>query len=587
MPTTNGRQEWDAARRSEFERPTDQSERRKGSWAGVCKSSLKQTAGNLSFAGGPSRVNRIPSFIVSFLEPFFQPRRWRGGRSRGPATLSRTIRLHLLPPVLDPPPVTPVHANRGSALAVSLAISPSRRPVPRGLKGSAGERPGAGSAARPPAPGEMRKGMPAGHEKLLLPGLQGSDKGSGIPGGFVAGGGGAGVLGAGGGGYLHIISSPGSLHHQPALCATDQPQFPATAASYIYSTPHGPATRPGLLQPTLGRPPAKRRLELGDGSHPYLSEGLKTPKGKGRASGLCPESPKTPKSPLEKTRYDTSLGLLTKKFIQLLGQSSDGVVDLNRAAEVLKVQKRRIYDITNVLEGIHLIKKKSKNNIQWMGCSLPDDGGNIVRHQGLSKELSDLAQEENKLDELIQNCTLDLKHLTEDTENQRLAYVTYQDIRKIGGLKEQTVIVVRAPPETRLEVPDPDESLQIHLTSSQGAIEVYLCPDVTESQSPVKQSNPDHNGNVTKTNSKDALSPNMGNLNCSITSISPLTSPTNLLQQTEDQIPLSLDNPFVNLLPPLIHEDYLLSLGEEEGISDLFDTYEFEKLPSLEDFMCS
>ena len=43
-----------------------------------------------------------------------------------------------------------------------------------------------------------------------------------------------------------------------------------------------------------------------------------------------------------------------------------GVMDLNKAAEVLKVQKRRIYDITKVLEGIHLIKKKSKNNVQWM-----------------------------------------------------------------------------------------------------------------------------------------------------------------------------------------------------------------------------
>ncbi|XP_063306571.1 transcription factor E2F3 [Pelobates fuscus] len=424
----------------------------------------------------------------------------------------------------------------------------------------------------------MRKAIPAGHDTLLLSGLVGSDRGSGLPGGLVAGG---------GGGYLQILSSPGSLHHhhsQPALCAAE-PQHPA--ASYIYSTPHGPAGRAGLLQPSLGRPPAKRRLELGDGSHPYLSEGLKTPKGKGRASGLCPDSPKTPKSPIEKTRYDTSLGLLTKKFIQLLSQSSDGVVDLNRAAEVLNVQKRRIYDITNVLEGIHLIKKKSKNNIQWMGCSLPDDGGNMARFQVLSKELSDLTQEENKLDELIQNCTLDLKHLTEDTENQRLAYVTYQDIRKINGLKEQTVIVVRAPPETRLEVPDPDESLQIHLTSSQGAIEVYLCPDASESSSPVKQNNPDLNGNIAKTNSKDTLSPNVGNLNCSVMGISPLTSPSNLLQQTEDQIPLNLDSPFVNLLPPLMHEDYLLSLGEEEGISDLFDVYELEKLPSLEDFMCS
>ncbi|XP_010174992.1 transcription factor E2F3, partial [Antrostomus carolinensis] len=164
-----------------------------------------------------------------------------------------------------------------------------------------------------------------------------------------------------------------------------------------------------------------------------------------------------PKSPSEKTRYDTSLGLLTKKFIQLLSQSPDGVVDLNRAAEVLKVQKRRIYDITNVLEGIHLIKKKSKNNIQWMGCSLSEDGGMLAQRQGLTKEVTELTQEEKKLDELIQSCTLDLKLLTEDSENQRLAYVTYQDIRKISGLKDQTVIVVKAPPETRLEVPDPAE----------------------------------------------------------------------------------------------------------------------------------
>ena len=71
------------------------------------------------------------------------------------------------------------------------------------------------------------------------------------------------------------------------------------------------------------------------------------------------------KSPLEKSRYDTSLGLLTKRFVGLLRGARDGVLDLNQAAEVLEVQKRRIYDITNVLEGIKLITKKSKNNIQW------------------------------------------------------------------------------------------------------------------------------------------------------------------------------------------------------------------------------
>ncbi|PKU34413.1 transcription factor e2f3 isoform x2 [Limosa lapponica baueri] len=222
---------------------------------------------------------------------------------------------------------------------------------------------------------------------------------------------------------------------------------------------------------------------------------------------------RAPKSPSEKTRYDTSLGLLTKKFIQLLSQSPDGVLDLNRAAEVLKVQKRRIYDITNVLEGIHLIKKKSKNNIQWMGCSLSEDGGMLAQRQGLTKEVTELTQEEKKLDELIQSCTLDLKLLTEDSENQRypfcqnlkvitLAYVTYQDIRKISGLKDQTVIVVKAPPETRLEVPDPVESALIHLSSTQGPIEVYLCPEENDALSPMKTYSQDHNGNISKTFSK-------------------------------------------------------------------------------------
>lgn len=54
-----------------------------------------------------------------------------------------------------------------------------------------------------------------------------------------------------------------------------------------------------------------------------------------------PLFPTAPKSPPEKTRYDTSLGLLTKKFVELLGQSSDGVLDLNLAAETLQVRRNR------------------------------------------------------------------------------------------------------------------------------------------------------------------------------------------------------------------------------------------------------
>lgn len=66
------------------------------------------------------------------------------------------------------------------------------------------------------------------------------------------------------------------------------------------------------------------------------------------------------------SRAGRSLGLLTAKFIQFLQKTPAGLVDLNTAAEKLEVsQKRRVYDITNVLEGIGLIEKRSKNVIHW------------------------------------------------------------------------------------------------------------------------------------------------------------------------------------------------------------------------------
>jgi transcription factor E2F3 len=65
---------------------------------------------------------------------------------------------------------------------------------------------------------------------------------------------------------------------------------------------------------------------------------------------------------------ENSLGELTRKFIMLIRESKDNMsVDLNIAATQLKVQKRRIYDITNVLEGIGLIEKTIKNKIRWKG----------------------------------------------------------------------------------------------------------------------------------------------------------------------------------------------------------------------------
>ncbi|XP_073340200.1 transcription factor E2F2 [Pagrus major] len=373
-------------------------------------------------------------------------------------------------------------------------------------------------------------------------------------------------------------------------------------ANSLYSTPHGPEAKP--IRSSSGRLPAKRKLDLEDPL--YLPE-FRTPKGKCSIAARIP-SPRTPKSPGERTRYDTSLGLLTKKFVGLIAESPDGVLDLNWATEVLEVQKRRIYDITNVLEGVQLIRKKSKNNIQWLVGDVFEGGaGGGEKACALRKELGDLERVERSLDELIHSSTTQLKQLTEYEDNQRLGYVTYQDIRSVGSLRDQTVIAVKAPADTQLEVPDTagQSSLQIYLKSKNGPIEVYLCPEEgLEDASPVKSAVtpkkefPQPLGPPTTTPTvpslpsysikEEPVESNMSTAAPASTSTlldveGLLGLPPSLLQITEDQLPCTSftpdpNTPFVSFSPPLDHDDYLWSLEDSEGVSDFFDTYDLGDL---------
>ncbi|TRY91531.1 hypothetical protein DNTS_004969 [Danionella cerebrum] len=389
--------------------------------------------------------------------------------------------------------------------------------------------------------------------------------------------------------------------------STNNVCLPEASADSLYTTPLQEATHGTGMRPALGRPPAKRRLELDATDHQY-SEPAKTLRS--RKGPLKLKVPKAPKTPPEKTRYDTSLGFLTKKFCELLAESSDGVLDLNKAAIVLNVQKRRLYDITNVLEGVRLIKKKSKNNIQWLGTSLPSEGdlpSPAMQSHSLAREMVALTLEERRLDELIQSCTRNVQQMTEEIHSQKYpffasltfltyAYVTYQDIRRIKSLKDQTVIAIKAPSETKLEVPDPKESLQVHLSSSKGPIDVFLCTDGCDSGS-LLQNGLDVNGNhpafvkvsqeAASEDPTEAVKVN-GSYNGTVNNFGPVignapmsplsSSLSSILQQPEEAVP------FVPLSPALLTDEYMLSLGDEQGISDLFDSYDLDTL-ALDDLL--
>lgn len=162
------------------------------------------------------------------------------------------------------------------------------------------------------------------------------------------------------------------------------------------------------------------------------------------------------------------------------------------------------------------------------GTGIFEDAAVAAKQRALRGELAELAKGERALEQLLQDCALQLRQLTDHEDNQRypcpgrfvaaggwgtppspvfflpfplhgsptcpwggswgslpggsavgwgigavplvvllffvvfsytsslptLAYVTYQDLRTISSFQEQTVIAVKAPPETRLEVPD-------------------------------------------------------------------------------------------------------------------------------------
>lgn len=187
------------------------------------------------------------------------------------------------------------------------------------------------------------------------------------------------------------------------------------------------------------------------------------------------------------SRYDCSLGLLTKKFVSLVQQAPSGILDLNSAAGQLDVQKRRIYDITNVLEGIGLIEKKSKNNIQWKGCG-DGDGADVADLEVLQKDLAELEAQTRQMDTYIEQLNAELQTQQSDSSFRQRAYVTDEDIRSIHNFKDQTLIAIKAPSGTTLAVPYPDLTqshnggkYQIFLQSQQGPVDIYLVSQVDES----------------------------------------------------------------------------------------------------------
>ncbi|XP_041006188.1 E2F transcription factor-like E2FF isoform X2 [Juglans microcarpa x Juglans regia] len=66
-------------------------------------------------------------------------------------------------------------------------------------------------------------------------------------------------------------------------------------------------------------------------------------------------------------RKEKSLGLLCSNFLRLYSEEGVATFELDDAASKLGVERRRMYDVVNILESIRIIAKKGKNQYSWKG----------------------------------------------------------------------------------------------------------------------------------------------------------------------------------------------------------------------------
>ncbi|KAI9145590.1 E2F/DP family winged-helix DNA-binding domain-containing protein [Paraphysoderma sedebokerense] len=227
---------------------------------------------------------------------------------------------------------------------------------------------------------------------------------------------------------------------------------------------------------------------MDDSFHPKLSRDSKvmsgTKKGKVKPQTIKSSSSPSNESNDVSSKEINSLHNLTRRFVNLLESSPTALVDLNKAVETLDVPKRRIYDITNVLEGIGLISKTEKTGfIKWRGerralstssTSKKNDSTAELKQKikKTKQSLQALRKERKGIDQAIND-------LWNNDESRNLSYVKFDDVLGLSSFQNKLVLCLKAPTGgARLEIPQANSENEkakhrIRILSENGKVNIF------------------------------------------------------------------------------------------------------------------
>lgn len=167
------------------------------------------------------------------------------------------------------------------------------------------------------------------------------------------------------------------------------------------------------------------------------------------------------------SRKENSLGELTKSFIKFVRESGRETININDIVKKLKVKKRRIYDITNVLEGIGYIKKHAKNEISWIKQdALSHDYDEMMfesKKEKQIKEYKELELENLHFDYAINHIKDLFNDISNKTNFNKYGYVTFEDLNFLSPNTKVDLLAIKAPKGTYVDIINPKEAKQAYL----------------------------------------------------------------------------------------------------------------------------
>ena len=167
----------------------------------------------------------------------------------------------------------------------------------------------------------------------------------------------------------------------------------------------------------------------------------------------------------EENKQENSLGLLTRNFLQYIKNKGRVNININDLEKDLDVKKRRIYDITNVLQGIGYIEKKGKNEISWIkNCKDQNQNNSNISDSYISNcnklklEYEDLKKEDKENDDKLNKYREEFNLLSGRKDFHKYGYITFNDIKNLSKDDNLDFIIIKASKGTVINVIDDEES---------------------------------------------------------------------------------------------------------------------------------